>query len=115
VITVTDLKNSFFILVDIVPACLYMTIKVTSVACVRSFIVCETTEVECPFIHWILIVRGVRAIKGLFGFDSSKSTKFGTEVDNPIGFAGRQYGALWGRHFVKVQRGRNPVGCKSHI
>ena len=32
------------------------------------------------------IVRGVRAIKGLFGSDSSKSTKFGPEVDKAIGF-----------------------------
>ena len=29
---------------------------------------------------------GVRAIKGLFGSDSSKSTKFGPEVDNAIRF-----------------------------
>ena len=30
----------------------------------------------------IEVVRDVRAIKGLFGSDSSKSTKFGPEVDN---------------------------------
>jgi len=33
-----------------------------------------------------VLVRGVRAIKGLFGSDSSKSTKFGPEVDNTIWF-----------------------------
>ena len=31
------------------------------------------------------IVRVVMAIKGLFGSDSSKSTKFGPEVDKAIG------------------------------
>jgi len=30
------------------------------------------------------IVRGVRAIKELFGSDSYKSTKFGPEVDNAV-------------------------------
>ena len=34
----------------------------------------------------VLIGRRVRAIKGLFGSDSSKSTKFGPEVDNATGF-----------------------------
>jgi len=32
------------------------------------------------------LVRGVRAINGLFSSDSSKSTKFGPEVHNAVGF-----------------------------
>ena len=64
------------------------------------------------------IVRGVRAIKGLFGSDSSKSTKFGTEVDDTIWFTFlpvAKTGAQRGRHIGKIQHDRHPVGCKSQV
>jgi len=56
------------------------------------------------------LVRGVRAITGMFGSESSKSTKVGTEVDKAIGFT-----FLPGRHHGKIQHGRYPVGFKSHV
>ena len=38
------------------------------------------------YYSFLLLVKGVRAIKGLFGSDSFKSSKFGLEVDNDIGY-----------------------------
>ena len=55
----------------------------------------------------LYIFRGVRAIKGLFGSDSSKSTKFGTEVA-PVILYGILIGASRGRHIGKIQNGRHP-------
>ena len=58
-----------------------------------------------------LLVRGVRAIKGLFGSHSSKSTKFSPEVAHVIligFFMGAKTGASWGRHIGKIQHGHHP-------
>jgi len=47
----------------------------------------------------LLLVRGVRAIKGLFSSDSSKSNKFGPEVDNAIWFTSFLTGAKTGAKY----------------
>ena len=52
--------------------------------------------------QYSLIIRGVKAIKGMFGSDSSKNTNFGTEVDNAIGFTFlpcAKTDTRWGRLF----------------
>ena len=59
----------------------------------------------------LILVRGVSAIKGLFGSDSSKSTKFGPEVDN----ATESTFLPGGRHFGKNQHGLHPVGYRSQV
>jgi len=50
----------------------------------------------------LLIVRGVRALKGMFGSDSSKSTNFCPEV-------------TCGRHIDQIQNGRHPIWCRSQF
>ena len=91
------------------------------VLCIRpkiKYLFCSvllTVIIADQLLNNSLLVRGGRAIKGLFGSDSSKSTKYCTTVDNAIWFtflSGAKTGARWGRHFVKIQ---HPVGCNYQV